>query len=284
MKILVSGASGFLGKALVSSLKKNHQVLTLGRSKKTADIYWNLENNFIESDKLNNLDAVIHLAGENVFGRWTKAKKKKIYNSRIKGTEFLVAALLKQDIKIKTFLSASATGYYGSDPYGRGFLAKVCKDWEEASHLLTDAGVRVCYLRFGIILDESGGMLKKLKLPFKLGLGAWLGNGKQYMSWISLKDTLRGIEFLLEKNNLSGAFNFVSPNPCTNKEFSLSLAKAYRRPCLFGIPEVILQLAFSREFCREVLGSIKVFPEEILEAGFKFGEKKIAFLTEKIFL
>jgi uncharacterized protein (TIGR01777 family) len=277
-RIAVSGASGLIGTALVGKLKsEGYTVQRLVRrpTVSSEEIYWNPANSEIDIAALEGVDAVIHLAGAGVGDkRWTKKYKAEILNSRLLGTTTIANAVAQ--VKPKVFISASAIGWYGetgnravieSDRGGDDFLAAVCREWEAAADLAGD--VRTVKLRTGLVLDPTGGALGRMLPLFRFGLGGKLGNGKQWWSWITLHDQLRAILFVLENENFSGAVNLTAPNPVTNQEFTSALARALRRPALFPAPAFALKLALGG-FSTEILGSKKVLPAALQEAGFNF--------------
>ena len=277
-RIAVSGASGLIGAALVGKLKsEGYTVQRLVRrpTVSSEEIYWNPANSEIDIAALEGVDAVIHLAGAGVGDkRWTKKYKAEILNSRLLGTTTIANAVAQ--VKPKVFISASAIGWYGetgnravveSDRGGDDFLAAVCREWEAAADLAGD--VRTVKLRTGLVLDPTGGALGRMLPLFRFGLGGKLGNGKQWWSWITLHDQLRAILFVLENENISGAVNLTAPNPVTNQEFTSALARALRRPALFPAPAFALKLALGG-FSTEILGSKKVLPAALQEAGFNF--------------
>jgi uncharacterized protein (TIGR01777 family) len=277
-RIAVSGASGLIGTALVGKLKsEGYTVQRLVRrpTVSSEEIYWNPANSEIDIAALEGVDAVIHLAGAGVGDkRWTKKYKAEILNSRLLGTTTIANAVAQ--VKPKVFISASAIGWYGetgnravveSDRGGDDFLAAVCREWEAAADLAGD--VRTVKLRTGLVLDPTGGALGRMLPLFRFGLGGKLGNGKQWWSWITLHDQLRAILFVLENENISGAVNLTAPNPVTNQEFTSALARALRRPALFPAPAFALKLALGG-FSTEILGSKKVIPAALQEAGFNF--------------
>jgi len=277
-RIAVSGASGLIGTALVGKLKsEGYTVQRLVRrpTVSSEEIYWNPANSEIDIAALEGVDAVIHLAGAGVGDkRWTKKYKAEILNSRLLGTTTIANAVAQ--VKPKVFISASAIGWYGetgnravveSDRGGDDFLAAVCREWEAAADLAGD--VRTVKLRTGLVLDPTGGALGRMLPLFRFGLGGKLGNGKQWWSWITLHDQLRAILFVLENENISGAVNLTAPNPVTNQEFTSALARALRRPALFPAPAFALKLALGG-FSTEILGSKKVLPAALQEAGFNF--------------
>ena len=249
MKVAVSGSHGLVGTALCSSLSKNgHTVYRIARSggSDSNSIVWNIDAGTIDTDKLNGMDAVVHLAGENIAaGRWTPEQKKKIKDSRIKSTRLLADAICKLPAKPQVVVSGSAIGFYGnrgdeqlneaSNP-GFGFLAEVTREWEDAIAPVKAAGVRVVNLRTGVILSPKAGALNKMLPIFKLGGGGIVGDGKQYMSWVSLEDEVKAIEFMLTNTNIEGPVNVVAPNPVTNSQFTSILGHLIHRPTLFPLP------------------------------------------------
>ena len=277
-RVAVSGASGLIGSALVGKLKSDGytvQRLVRRETVSSEEIYWNPQESKIDLDALAGVDAIIHLAGAGVGDkRWTKRYKSEILNSRLLGTTTIANAVA--EIKPKVFISSSAIGWYGetgnravneSDRGGDDFLAAVCREWEAAADLAV--GVRTVKIRTGLVLDPTGGALGRMLPLFRFGLGGKLGSGKQWWSWITLHDELRAIEFLLENQDLSGVFNLTSPNPVTNQEFTSALARALRRPALFPAPAFALKLALGG-FSTEILGSKRVLPSALQDAGFNF--------------
>jgi uncharacterized protein (TIGR01777 family) len=234
------------------------------------------------------LDAVIHLAGEPIAeGRWTEEKKRRIRESRVQGTRVLSEALAGLKHKPSVLLSASAIGYYGArgseilteeSAPGDDFLAKVCREWEEATEPAARAGIRAAQMRFGVILSSKGGALVKMLTPFKLGLGGRLGSGEQYMSWIALDDVVGVVDYLLEKDEMSGPVNTVAPNPVTNKDFTKALGHALSRPTLFPVPKFAIRLAFGEVADVALLASQRVEPVRLKASGyvFKYPELKSA--------
>ena len=274
-RIAVTGASGLIGSALVGYLKsEGHTVQRLVRRATVApdEIRWDPKTGYVDIGALRGVDAVIHLAGVGVGDkRWTKRYKSEILNSRLLGTTAIANAVAK--VKPEVFISASAIGWYGdsgnravveSDSVGNDFLAAVCREWEGAADLAGD--VRTVKLRTGLVLDPTGGALGRMLPLFRFGLGGKLGSGKQWWSWITLHDVVRAIVFCLEKK-ISGPVNLTSPNPVTNQEFTSALARAMHRPALFPAPAIALKIALGG-FSSEVLGSKKVIPHVLQEAGF----------------
>jgi uncharacterized protein (TIGR01777 family) len=236
------------------------------------EIQWDPKSGYVDIEALRGVDAVIHLAGVGVGDkRWSKKYRSEILNSRLLGTTAIANAV--SEVKPQVFISASAIGWYGesgnravveSDRVGDDFLAAVCREWEGAADLAT--GVRTVKIRTGLVLDPTGGALGKMLPIFRFGLGGKLGNGKQWWSWITLHDVIRAITFILE-NPVAGPVNLTSPNPVTNQEFTSALARAMHRPALFPAPAFALKLALGG-FSSEVLGSKKVVPQALTEAGF----------------
>lgn len=283
MNILVSGSHGLIGSALVPALAaRGDRVVRLVRTAKTSSpdaIAWDPGSGWVDATALEGTDAVIHLAGENIAaGRWTPAKKARIRDSRVRGTRTIATALARLSRRPGVLLCASAAGYYGNrgeeilvedSAPGVGFLADVCREWEAAAGPARDAGIRVVHLRNGIVLSPTGGALAALLPVFRLGLGGRLGSGRQFMSWIALDDEVRAIVHALTRDDLRGPVNFVSPNPVTNAEFTVTLARVLRRPALFTTPARLLRLALG-EVAGELLGSQRVHPARLLAAGYTF--------------
>ena len=274
-RIAITGASGLIGTALVGHLKsEGHTVQRFVRRPVVApdEIQWDPKTGYVDIEALRGVDAVIHLAGVGVGDkRWSKKYKAEILNSRLLGTTAIARAV--SEVKPQVLISASAIGWYGesgnravveSDRVGDDFLAAVCREWEAAADLAQ--GVRTVKIRTGLVLDPTGGALGKMLPLFRLGLGGKLGNGKQWWSWITLHDVIRAISFLLEKK-IEGPVNLTSPNPVTNQEFTSALARAMHRPALCPAPAIGLKIALGG-FSSEILGSKKVMPQELTNAGF----------------
>ena len=274
-RIAITGASGLIGSALVGHLKsEGHTVQRLVRRATVApdEIQWNPKTGYVDIEALRGVDAVIHLAGVGVGDkRWTKRYKSEILNSRLLGTTAIANAVA--EVKPQVFISASAIGWYGdsgnravveSDSVGNDFLAAVCREWEGAADLAGD--VRTVKLRTGLVLDPTGGALGRMLPLFRFGLGGKLGSGKQWWSWITLHDVVRAIIFTLE-HPITGPVNLTTPNPVTNQEFTAALARAMNRPALFPAPAIALKIALGG-FASEVLGSKKVMPNALSDAGF----------------
>ncbi|GIU82211.1 MAG: TIGR01777 family protein [Acidobacteria bacterium] len=285
MKVLISGATGLVANALIPVLQsKGHEICKLVRKTKgeANEILWDAEKGFSEESekKLEGFDAVINLAGDNVASeRWTPEKKRRIRNSRVLGTRNLVEALKRREIKPKVFISASAIGFYGNrgdeilteeSPKGEGFFPEVCTEWEAEALKAEDFGARVVLLRIGIVLAKEGGALKKMLLPFWLGLGGVVGSGKQWMSWIALEDLVRIIIFSLENDSVQGAINCTAPNPVTNYEFTKTLGKVLSRPTILPIPSLAIKFLFGEMGETLLLEGNRVLPKRLQDLGFEF--------------
>ena len=276
-RIAITGSTGLIGNALVGHLKsEGYTVQRLVRrpSRSAEEITWDPQSGTVDLEALAGVDAIIHLAGAGVGDkRWTKKYKSEILNSRLLGTTTIANAV--NAVKPSVFISASAIGWYGetgnravieTDRAGEDFLAAVCREWEGAADLVQ--GVRTVKLRTGLVLDPTGGALGRMLPLFRFGLGGKLGSGKQWWSWITLHDQIRAIVFALE-NKIEGPINLTSPNPVTNQEFTAGLARALHRPALFPAPAIALKIALGG-FSTEILGSKKVMPQALLDAGFVF--------------
>ena len=239
-------------------------------------VFFDPNKNYLDIESIEGIDAIINLSGASIATRWSEKNKQILRGSRIKTTSVLVDAVLKLKRTPSVFISASAVGIYGnrnteticekSKIAQNDFLSKLCADWEYATNKLIDTRCRIVNLRLGLVLDKGGGMLKKMIPIFKLGLGATIGRGNQYMSWISMTDILNLIEFVLINQNMSGAINATSPNPITNKEFSKALAKVFKKPCFLNIPTPFIK-AFMGEMGNLLLTGQKVVPKKVIDAG-----------------
>jgi uncharacterized protein len=286
MKILITGATGFLGRPLVERLiTGGHEVTRIVRSTRHPGILWDPDNRKVDASRLEGYDAVVHLAGESIQGRWTKAKKQEILSSRTENTKFLVEVLSHLKQKPKVFVSASAIGYYGDRDVeklseealpGRGFLADVVKQWEAASKPLEKEGMRVSWIRTGLVLHPSGGALGKLLLPFKLGLGGPIGNGKQWWSWIERDDLLRIYEFALTSDSAHGPINAVAPNAVTNKVFVKTLGKVLSRPAIIPLPAFAIKLILGEMGKELLLYSQHVLPKKLEESHFTYNYTELS--------
>lgn len=295
MKILISGSHGFIGSALHARLKQDgHTLLRLIRPKKIAhsdEVFWDYKDGYINHTHLDNIDAVIHLAGENILGRWTDAKRKAIHDSRVRATEFLCKSLVALPTKPKALLCASAIGYYGSrgdedldetsDP-GEGFLPKVCGEWETATQLAAREGIRVVNLRFSMVLGKDGGALAKMLPAFKMGAGGPLGDGTQWISWISLEDAVGAIEFALKDKSLEGAVNIVASEAVRNKDFAHTLGHVLHRPEVVPFPKRMLHMMFGDFADETLLASTKALPAKLTQAGYPFQHPNLQNALEHI--
>ena len=282
MKILVAGASGLVGSALIPALESDGAEITrLARSSpKANEIEWHPNHGQIDAARLEGFDAVINLAGENIAeGRWTDEKKRKIRDSRVNGTHLLSEAIAKLATKPRVFLCASATGFYGerddeildeTSDSGSGFLADVCREWEHATEPAAKAGVRVVNLRFGPILAREGGMLGKMLTPFKMGMGGKVGSGKQYIGWVAIDDVVGAIKLALADESIHGPLNVVSPNPVTNEVFTRTLGEVLSRPTVMSIPAFAARLAFGEMADEMLLVSQRVVPKRLRDAAYEF--------------
>jgi uncharacterized protein (TIGR01777 family) len=285
-RILISGASGPIGTALSDSFRSELERgdvelvrLIRGRAKDAAQISWDPLTP-LAPEAVSGFEAVIHLAGESVVGRWTAEKKRAILESRALGTRNLASALAQTKTKPRVFVSASAVGFYGNrgdeilreeSSAGQGFLSEVCREWEAASHVAADAGIRTVNVRIGLVLSNRGGALPKMLKPFKLGLGGRIGTGQQWLSWIHVDDIVRGIRHAINTPELSGPVNLVAPNPVRNAEFTMVLASVLARPAIFPVPAVALRIVFGKMAADELfLSSQRVAPEKLEASGYTF--------------
>jgi uncharacterized protein (TIGR01777 family) len=290
MRILITGASGLIGKAMQRSFTENGDEMLLagrGEPKSANEIQWSVEDGFREEDlsRLEGLDAVVHLAGEGIAGlRWTDEKKKAIRDSRVHGTHNLVNTLAELKQKPKVLVAGSAMGFYGdrgdeiltetSRP-GDTFLSDVCKEWEMESRRAEDSGIRTVLLRTSIVLSKDGGALATMLTPFKFGVGGVVGSGKQWMSWVSLDDVIDIINYAIENESLRGAVNVASPNPVTNEEFTKTLGEVLYRPTFLPLPEFAVNLMFGEMGDALLIDSTRVEPKRLQEAGYKFKFKDL---------
>lgn len=283
MKILITGGTGLIGSTLEPVLRSaGHDINILTRNQESTrccDYTWNPETEEISGDAFKDVEAVIHLAGENIAGRWTPSKKRRIHESRTKGTRLLRNTISELDNKPRVFVSASAIGYYDdrgdellteeSEP-GDSFLSQVCREWEAASVIPSQKGVRVVNMRFGVILTPEGGALQKMLLPFKMGVGGVVGSGEQYWSWIALDDVVGAIHHAVQTESLKGAVNVVAPNPVTNREFTKTLGKVVNRPTLFPLPKFVAQIALGEMADELLLASARVDCSKLQNSGYEF--------------
>ncbi|HDL5699113.1 TPA: TIGR01777 family oxidoreductase [Mannheimia haemolytica] len=296
MHIFITGGTGFIGRELIQQLKsENHHftLLTRDTEAKSDDLQINYCYSLDELVDLNDFDAVINLAGEPIFDkRWTDEQKQKLIESRVNLTNKLSQLMNASSNPPHTFLSGSAIGIYGDLPpsanfytestacYQDCFTNRLCQQWEAAALKAASDKTRVCLIRTGTVFSPEGGALKKILPLYRCGLGGKLGSGKQYWAWISRRDHVQAVIFLLKNANCSGAYNFVAPNPVRNEEFNRILANAVNRPAFFTVPEFALKLGLGERACL-VLDNQQLIPEKLLAAGFTFQDP---ILTENIFL
>jgi hypothetical protein len=284
-RILVSGVSGPIGTALLPTLRASGaQIARLTRKVPT---HASPDGNLIPWDPaqpispqtVSGFDVVIHLAGETIVGRWVAAKKQKIRESRILGTRNLAEALAGAKEKPQVFICSSAIGYYGNrgdellneqSAPGSGFLSDVCREWEAATHPAAKAGIRTVQMRTGVVLTRKGGALGKMLIPFKLGIGGRVGDGRQWMSWISIQDMIGAIHHAIKTDLVQGPVNFVAPKPVTNAEFTRTLAGVLSRPALLPVPAFAVRLAFGEMGETVLLGGQRVEPMHLVGSGYPF--------------
>lgn len=295
MKIAITGASGLVGTALSTALRADgHDILRLVRRPPDGpdEARWEPRTRSIERRRLEGLDAVVHLAGAGLASRpwWVPGYPETIRASRIDGTATLAEALAGLDRPPRVLLTASAVGYYGdtgdrstdeSAGSGTGFLAQLCREWEAAARPAAHAGIRVVTLRSGIVLDRTGGLLAPLWRLFRLGLGGRLGSGRQYMSWISLRDHIAAQRFVLTTDTVSGPVNLTAPAPVTNAAFTAALGRAVHRPTPFAVPAAALRLAVGGFADEGVLVSQRVVPTRLTATGFRFTHPEIDAALER---
>lgn len=286
MRVVVTGASGLLGSALVPKLESaGHEVVKLVRrpSRNAKERQWDPMGE-PDPSLVEGADAVVHLAAETIKGWWTRAKKERILESRVRGTEMIAKSIAAAQHKPRVFLSASGAGYYGhrkdevlteESSGGRGFLADLAKDWERATRPAQQAGVRTVLLRISIVLSGRGGALQAMLPSFRMGMGGMVSNGKQYWPWITLEDTVRAILFAIENDSLSGPVNLCSPQHTTNREFTRALGKVLRRPTFFPLPGVVVTLVLGEMGQEALLTSTRAEPEKLKAAGFAFKHPEI---------
>ncbi|MGB9197998.1 MAG: TIGR01777 family oxidoreductase [Terriglobales bacterium] len=290
-RILITGASGLIGSTLSAQLEaQGVQVVRLVRasSQSASSIAWDPMAKEVgaglAASLVSGFDAVVHLAGESITGRWTESKRKAIRDSRVRGTRNLATALAWTDSKPKVFVCASAIGFYGDrgeevlteqSARGQGFLPEVCREWEEASRIAADAGIRTVNLRTGLVLSGKGGALGKMLTPFKLGLGGRIGSGQQWWSWIHIDDMVGAIQHAIATESVAGPINMVAPNAVRNAEFTRVLASVLGRPAIFPVPGFALGLAFGKMAAEELFLASQHVKAAKLEASgyrFQFGE------------
>ncbi len=289
MRIAVSGSTGLIGSVLVPALAgAGHEVARLVRTRpgpESNDIYWDPYKAYLDTPKLEGVDAVVHLAGETIAAHWTPSRKRRIHESRIRGTHVLSEALRQLDHQPQVLVSGSAIGFYGDrgeevvteeSPAGSGFVADVCRDWEAATEPASRVGIRVVHLRTGVVLSSQGGALAKMLPPFRMGVGGKIGSGRQYFSWVSMDDVVSAVQFILRTPALAGPLNMVSPNAATNLEFTKALGKVLSRPTIFPLPSFVVRLLFGQMGEEVLLGGQRVEPAKLKAAGFAFQYPELA--------
>ena len=290
MKVAVTGASGLIGSALVSELEnRGDQVLRIGRTaRQEGDIVWDPMEGNLDPALIEAVDAVVNLAGETIEGRWTAKKKKKILESRVKGTQLLSQTFQRLDTPPKIFVSSSASGFYGdrgeeilteSSTAGNGFLADVCKAWEAAAD--TSSETRLAIARTGVVFDPSGGALQKLLIPIRLFFGGPLGGGKQWWPWITLADEVKALIHMID-TDIEGPVNLVSPQPLRNKELTKQIAKAFRRPAFIPAPAFALRALLGEMADGLLLSSSRILPEALEKSGFQFSSPDLQSALESL--
>ncbi len=287
MKVLVSGSGGLIGRSLSTRLReRGDSVTALTRKSGGAnEIERDLSVPIRDRQPFENFDAVVHLAGESIMGRWTEEKRERIRDSRVHGTTHLAAALARLSSPPQVLVCASAIGWYGDrgdeiltedSPTGTGFLAGVSREWEDSCKGTAEAGIRVVNTRFGIVLSEEGGALKSMLPAFRLGVGGRLGSGKQWWSWIALEDAVGAIVYAIDTQAVRGPVNVTAPEPARNEEFTRLLARQLHRPAFFVVPTFALHLALGRQAADELLlASARVIPDRLIAAGFDFQQKTL---------
>jgi uncharacterized protein len=307
MRILVSGSTGFLGTALIETLQgQRHRIVALVRpatARKNAagtndqvreqSVAWDPVAGQFDAAGAEGADALVHLAGASIAGgRWSASRKELLRTSRIDATRHLIGSLTKLQRPPSVIVAASAIGYYGdrgeetlteASAPGNDFLAGLCREWEAETARAKLFGVRVVSLRFGIILAAHGGALPRMALPFKLGAGGRLGDGRQWMSWLTLRETIGIIQFALATAGLAGPVNAVAPNPVRNTEFTSALAKTLHRPGLFPAPAFALRLALGEMADALLLGSQKVMPAKLANSGYPFLQPDLPSALAEVF-
>ena len=284
-RIAITGASGFIGSALGRFLTTDgHAVVRIGRGE-GSDARWDPSRGQLDESALDGVDAVVHLAGATIAKRWTPERKREIRESRVQGTRLIAERCARMSHPPEVLVSGSAIGIYGSrgDEWldersagGDDFLAGVSREWEEATAPAREAGIRVVLLRTGIVLHPAGGALAKMLLPFQLGAGGWLGNGRQWMSWISRTDLIGAIHHALQSPAIAGPMNATAPEPVTNRTFTATLARVLRRPALVPVPAFALRLLLGEMADGTVLASQRVRPAVLEGAGFRFQHLSLA--------
>jgi len=282
LDVLVSGSRGLIGSALIPALaNEGHRVVRLTRSDSNGDnaVRWDPSAGTIDAARLEGIDAVVHLAGENIVGRWTSDKKRRIRDSRVRGTRLLAETLAGLPAPPRVMVSASATGYYGdrgnellreeSAP-GANFLAGVCQEWEAAAEPAREAGVRIVHPRFGLVLSPEGGALGTTLPIFRLGVGGKIGSGRQYWPWVAIDDVVGAIVHTLTTGSLEGPINVVVPDPPTNAQYTRALGRVLNRPAIFPLPAPAARLMLGQVADELLLASQRVEPAKLRESGYEY--------------
>lgn len=289
LSVAITGASGLVGSALTTLLTTSgHRVVRMVRTPRSSRgqvALWDPNKGLLEPAKMEGLDAVVHLAGESIAqGRWTRGKKERILSSRVEGTSNLIRSLSDLERPPRTFLSASAIGIYGDrgtelldeeSTTGAGFLADVCRQWEEAANQAAVLGMRVSMARSGVVLSPAGGALAKMLPAFRLGAGGKIGSGEQFMSWISIDDAAGALIHILKRPELAGPVNLVSPNPVTNREFTQVLAAVLKRPAFMPMPALGAKALFGQMAEDALLASTRVAPTQLDASGYSFRDAQL---------
>lgn len=280
-KVLVSGSSGLIGTALVPALRSSGYAVTRlarGTASGQDQIGWDPARP-LAPDSVSGFEAVIHLAGESIVGRWTEAKKRRILESRVQGTRNLVAALIAAPQPPGVLISGSASGYYGDrgdeilredSSSGQAFTSVLCRQWEGATEGAANAGIRTVQIRLGVVLSAAGGALKKMLPPFRMGVGGNMGSGRQWFSWVDRQDVIGAIQHILKTESLQGPVNLVTPNPVTNAEFTKTLAAVLSRPAIFPMPAFAARLVFGQMADELLLASQRMEPAKLMACGYVF--------------
>ena len=288
MRILISGASGLIGSALRARLTQqgDETAALVRRSPQQNEVQWH-PGQPLDPPQLAGFDAIIHLAGKNIAGRWTEKFKREVRDSRVQGTRSLATAAaesFRRTGQPRAFIAASGAGFYGNrgdevlteaSAPGEGFLAETCVAWEAAADPAREAGVRVAHMRIGVVLAKDGGALPPLLLPFRLGLGGRIGNGAQFWSWAALEDVIGAFVFALHDESLSGPVNVVSPNPARVSEFVRALGAVLHRPTIFPLPAFVVRTLLGEMGQELLLDSARVMPEKLQRAGYQFAYREL---------
>jgi uncharacterized protein (TIGR01777 family) len=285
-KILVSGSSGLIGTALLPALKASgYEVIRLVHGAASGDdrVGWDPART-LAPESVSGFDAVVHLAGESIVGRWTEAKKRRILESRVEGTRNLAEALAQTAQRPRVLISGSASGYYGDQgdeilredsSSGQAFTSELCRQWEGATETAAAAGIRTVQIRLGVVMSAAGGALQKMLPPFRMGVGGNMGNGRQWFSWVDVQDVVGGIQHILKNQSLQGPVNLSSPNPMTNSEFTKTLASVLSRPAIFPMPAFAARLIFGQMADELLLASQRLEPAKLLASGYVFRQPEL---------